>query len=543
MTEKAEDTHPDAWVERGVESRAVRVRWGFIGLLAASWLWAFFTCIPYWDRDPNYAFGWSVPPLMAFFLWRRLSDLPTSAWTGTDSKPVPWMLRNRWLIALAAFGVIPVEVFRNEFVQSTVFLYAVNLWAVGLSLAASGWLGGRRLAHASAFPILFFLTAIPWPGAIAQHIQQGLMKAVAEIVASVLLWIGIPVTLQGAQLHMDNGVVGIVEACSGIRSLQTSIMVGLAIGELHLLTRPRRIGLLGMGMMLAFVTNLGRTFTLCWVMERHGDKAMHDAHDPVGNVAMYSLIGLIYLAGRWLETPAVSQSASTPSLKWTDRWSRLNWDSVPDLRPLLVLGLALAAAIHGWYFALRVGIRPQVSGRFVSRTPNPATVVNREFSENVWAFLGADSGEQFDVQSADAPNGKVSFYHLFWKPGPKSLLALTHRPDACMPGAGWIMRPGVERTQIQFDGTPMEFLVFTFDRTDSKVSAIQLWGNWRNGKPVEFDFGLKLREHPESFSLLPSGRHLMGVEVLSAFATFEGTPPGLELFQREIPNHFRLNAE
>lgn len=89
----------------------------------------------------------------------------------------------------------------------------------------------------------------------------------------------------------------------------------------------------------------------------------------------------------------------------------------------------------------------------------------------------------------------------------------------------------------------MEFLVFTFDRTDSKISAIQLWGNWRNGKPVEFDFGLKLREHPESFSLLPSGRHLMGVEVLSAFATFEGTPPGLELFQREIPNHFRLSAE
>ena len=543
MDERPNDSGSGAAVARGEGFRDVQIRWGFIGLLVASWVWALFTCIPYWERDPNYAYGWSVPPLMAFFLWRRLSDLPASAWTGSDSQPVPWLLRNRWLLAMAALGVIPVEVFRNEFVQSTFFLYAVNFWAVGLSLAAAGWLGGRRLAGVSAFPILFFLTAIPWPGAVAQHIQQALMKAVAEIVAEILLWIGIPVTLQGAQLHMDNGVVGIVEACSGIRSLQTSIMVGLAIGELHLLTRRRRIGLLGLGVVLALVTNLGRTFTLCWVMERHGDKAMHDAHDPVGNVAMYSLIGLIYLAGRWLETPPESGMAASPPMSWTDRWSRLNWGSIPDLRPLLVLGLALAIAIHGWYFALRVGIRPQVSGRFVSRSPNPATVVNHEFSENVWAFLGADSGEQFDVQCADAPHGKVSFYHLFWKPGPKSLLALTHRPDSCMPGAGWVMRPDVGRTQIQFDGTAMEFLVFTFDRTDSRISAMQLWGNWRNGKPVDFDFGLKLREHPEAFSLLPSGRHLMGVEVLSAFATFEGEPPGLELFQREIPKHFSLGTD
>jgi hypothetical protein len=105
------------------------------------------------------------------------------------------------------------------------------------------------------------------------------------------------------------------------------------------------------------------------------------------------------------------------------------------------------------------------------------------------------------------------------------------------------MRPDVERTQIHFNGTPMEFLVFKFDRPDSKVSAIQVWGNWRNGKPVEFNFGVKLMEHPEAFSLLPSGRHLMGVEVLSAFATFEGEPPGLDLFQRYLPKYFDIDTD
>ncbi len=518
-------------------------RLGLMGLLAASWLWAFMTCMPFWERDPNYAYGWSVPPLMAFFLWRRLSDLPAAAWTGLRSRTLPSIVTNRWILALPALGILPVEIYRNEYVQSGLFLWMANLWAVSVSLAAAGWLGGRRLLVAVSFPILFHLTAVPWPGAVALPVQQGLMGAVAQIVSSVLLWIGIPVTLQGAQLHLANGVVGIVEACSGIRSLQTSIMVGLAIGELQMLTRGRRIGLLGLGVFLAFITNLGRTFTLCWIMDRHGDKAMHAAHDPVGNVAMYSLLGLIYLGGRILETPEGVAPRTGESLTWSRRWRLLNWDSVPDFRPFLAAGVAMALFVHGWYFVLRVNARPQVSGVFTSRTQDQTAVVNHEFSDSVWRVLGADIGEQFDINSPDAPHGKVSVYHLFWKPGPKTLMALTHRPDTCMPGVGWTMRPDVGRTRIEFNGVPMDFLVFTFDRPDSKTSAIQIWGVWRNGKPVDMDYGRELRVHPEVYGLLPSGRHLMGIEILSAFVTFEGETPGLELFQQQLPKYFDIDKD
>ena len=414
---------------------------------------------------------------------------------------------------------------------------------MSLGLAATGWLGGRTIFLAALFPILFHLTSVPWPGMITHTVQQDLMKAVAQMVSEVLLWMGIPVTLQGAQIHMENGVVGIVEACSGIRSLQTSIMVGLAIGELQMLTAPRRVGLLVVGVALALVSNLGRTLTLCWIMQEKGDKAMHEAHDMVGNIAMYSLLGLIYLIGRYLEKPEATVPTNDPSWAWSDRWKSVDWGKLPDLRPLLVMSLAMVVLVHGWYFAIRVWTKPQVAGVFTSKTKDQPAVVDREFSQTVWRDLGADTGEQFEASVPEAPHGKVSFYHLFWKPGPNTMMALYHRPDACMPGAGWTIRPGVAKTRIEFNGTPMDFHVFVLDRPGSKVSAIQIWGAWRNGKPVDMEFSDRMRANPERPGLLPSGRHLMGVEVLSAFVTFEGEAPDAGLFRKHLPRYFDLETD
>ena len=134
-------TNPD----RGISARQALanapIHWGFLGLLAVSWLWAFLTCMPYWEKDPNYAYGWSVPPLMAFFLWRRLADLPDSAWCRDRSTPIPRILRNPWVLAIPALGVLPLEVYRNEFAQSGWVVWTINLWAVSLGLVAAGWLG------------------------------------------------------------------------------------------------------------------------------------------------------------------------------------------------------------------------------------------------------------------------------------------------------------------------------------------------------------------------------------------------------------------
>lgn len=499
------------------------------------------SCKLFWELDPDYAYGWSVPPLVAFFIWRRLSDLPGAEWSRMASRPGRRFRVHPWLLALPALCVLPMEVYRTEYLQSGFFVWGVNLWAVGLTLLSAWWLGGRTLLATLLFPVLFYLTAAPWPAIVALPVKQGLMTNVTQIVAEILLWIGIPVTVQGAQLHLTNGVVGIVEACSGIRSLQTAIMVSLAIGELQLLDIPRRVGLFGLSILLAIVTNLGRTFTLCWIMERHGDTAMHSAHDPVGNVAMYSLLGMIYILGRLLTVDDVQPPNPSGALSWRRRMDSLKWGSVPDFRPFLAVALLMAFTAQAWYFALRVRLKPQVVGIFTPKLTNSGTTVKREFDEHVWRLLAADSGVQFDVVPDEPGQPKLSVYHLFWKPSPYVQYALGHRPDVCMPGAGWILRSGVRKTRIEFNGHPMDFAVFTFDREDSKTKGLQVWGIWRNGKPLEMDYQRVLRSSPEVFGFFPSGRHLMGIEIVSAFITFEGEPPGLEVFERQLPRYFEVN--
>jgi exosortase len=541
MDEKPDGSRQSSNSSGGRQVNNSANRWTFFGVVAASWIWAILSCKRFWELDPDYAYGWSVPPLVAFFIWRRLSDLPQDAWSRMKARPDSKISANPWLLALPALGVLPLEVYRTEYLQSGFFVWSVNLWAVSLTLASAWWLGGGTLLRTLLFPVLFYLTAAPWPAIVALPLKQGLMTNVTHIVAEILLWIGIPVTMQGAQLHMANGVVGIVEACSGIRSLQTALMVSLAIGELQLLTTGRRAALLGVSVLLALATNLGRTFTLCWIMEKHGDKAMHSAHDPVGNVAMYSLLGLIYLAGRLMTQTDAETNAPIGSTSWSTRMNALKWGSIPNFRPFLAVGLIMAFTAQAWYFVLRVKHKPQVVGIFAPKLKDSANTVTHEFDEHVWRLLAADSGVQFDILPTEPNSPKISVYHLFWKPSPYVQYALGHRPDVCMPGAGWILRSGVRKTQITFNGHPMDFSVFTFDREDSKTKGIQVWGIWRNGNPVEMDYQRVLRSSPEVFGLFPSGRHLMGIEIVSAFITFEGEAPGLEAFEHHLPKYFEVN--
>ena len=539
MNENPGDAQGASGVPGGSDSRGAATQWTFLGVLAASWVWAMLSCKLFWELDPDYAYGWSVPPLVAFFIWRRLTDLPKESWARMNSSPGTRVPVHPWLLALPALCVLPLEVYRTEYLQSGFFVWGVNLWAVLLTLTSAWWLGGRTLLGALLFPVLFYLTAAPWPAIVAIPVKQGLMSNVTQIVAEILLWVGIPVNMQGAQLHLNNGVVGIVEACSGIRSLQTSIMVSLAIGELQLLGTRRRIGLLGVSILLALATNLGRTFTLCWIMEKHGDKAMHSAHDPVGNVAMYSLLGMIYIIGRLLTRDDGSGFQSEP-LPWGTRLNSLKWGTLPDFRPFLAVALVMAFTAQAWYFVLRVKLKPQVVGIFTPKLTDSATTVRREFDEQVWRLLAADSGVQFDIVPNGPDQARLSVYHLFWKPSPYVQYALGHRPDICMPGAGWNLRSEVRKTRIDFNGHAMDFAVFTFDREDSRVKGLQIWGIWRNGKPVEMDYQRVLRSSPEVFGFLPSGRHLMGIEIVSAFTTFEGDPPGLEIFERSLPKYFEV---
>src|SRR5206468_624137 len=174
-----------------------------------------------WRFNEQYSYGWFVPFFVAYLFWLRWEDRPKveagSREHGARSFAVV-------LIVGAAIILLPLRVFEvaSSDYRPLGWLHAFAVVTITLSIVyLSG--GGSWLRH-FAIPVLFFLTAVPWVTAIEAPVIEGLMRSVAAIAAEVLAMFGIPAQAEGNLMRLPSGLVGVNEACSGVRSLQTSIM-------------------------------------------------------------------------------------------------------------------------------------------------------------------------------------------------------------------------------------------------------------------------------------------------------------------------------
>ena len=117
------------------------------------------------------------------------------------------------------------------------------------------------------------------------------MRIIASIATETVSLLGIPAEVQGNLIRISRGLVGVNEACSGVRSLQTSIMVGLLFGELKRLTTPRRLALLAGAIAIALIANLFRAIFLVWMAASKGLAEVDRWHDTAGYIIVAVVFG------------------------------------------------------------------------------------------------------------------------------------------------------------------------------------------------------------------------------------------------------------
>src|SRR5205085_3998877 len=170
-----------------------------------------------------------------------------------------------------------------------------TLVAVALTMVVVWRMGGLPWLRHFAFPIMFVLVAVPWISAIEVPIVQGLMPTLASIATEALSLFGIPAEVEGNLVRINGGIVGVNEACSGVRSLQTSIMIGLLLGELKRLTVLRRIILVGIAVAIALFANFLRALFLVSIAARENLAAIGRWHDLAG----YAIVALVLAGTMW----------------------------------------------------------------------------------------------------------------------------------------------------------------------------------------------------------------------------------------------------
>lgn len=496
-------------------------------LCCGYWLWLIWACAGEWTSSEDYNYGWFVPPLALYFLWKRMGGAHVAA---SPAGVAPIARALVWCVIIASIAVI----FPLEIVRQTPIHWRPNLWAIGL-LAASNtlavaWLaGGNARLKIFLVPALFMLVGIPWPTFVESLVSFPLMQVVAKWAVAFVHLLGYPATAAGTTITLPNCAVGVEEACSGLRSLQTALMAGIAAGELARLRVGGRIALLAAAFVMAFFANQVRVLILVFAGISGGTASVQQWHDTAGCVVLAILLGGVGLAtaiakrlGRRIPPTGKTQVAN-PDAASTDppRSSLLAWVA-------LALGCLAMLGAHGWYW-WRASLASPPSPPMLEPSQQGGFIVDRNVPPAILGVLQPDEYAYIRESVAGTPARAVG-YHFYWKPREGNANQLYHRPDQCMPGAGWRIDGAVTRETVRIGGRDFVFNVFPFRGPSGP--ALMLWGSFLNGEPVEIKFTNDVYLNTANLAqFIRTGTRIYSYEVAACIMPY---PPGRRPTDAEV---------
>jgi exosortase len=410
------------------------------------WLEIVFQLQSEWSLNPQYGYGWTVPFLAAWLFYQRWLSRPAPAPEAHAGLTIS-------LAVVAAALFLPARMIAVANPDWRLISWTMSLAAVVMTLCALQLAGGVPWSRHFAFPVLFFLVAVPWPVQLEQAVVQSLMRADTAITIQILNLIGTLAVRHGNVIELSTGQVGIDDACTGVRSLQATFMVALFLGEFYRMRFGRRVLLVVAGAVIAFVCNIGRTFILCEVAANSGVAAIDRWHDSAGftilGICLFALWGL----SLWLKPGAASERQTmTPASRGVGR----GWLAVA-----LILWLVLAEiATAVWYS----GPSQNVSSAPWNVTwPTSEPEYRREpIPEAAQLLLRYNEGGAATWRSAD--DRRWMMYSFHWLPGrTAALFVKNHRPDICLPASGLTMEQQSGVHLVTVNGVPLPIRSYRFD--------------------------------------------------------------------------------
>lgn len=147
------------------------------------------------------------------------------------------------------------------------------------------------------FPVLIWMISAPLVDALERQVSLFLLNKVTVVVFFVFDMTLHPLEQQGNVLILPTGMVGVADACSGIRSLTACLFAGSFLAAVFLNSIWRKIALVATAMLFAFLTNILRSLVLTGVAYYQGPEAIEGTiHDVTGYaVLVLTSIGLIVL--------------------------------------------------------------------------------------------------------------------------------------------------------------------------------------------------------------------------------------------------------
>jgi exosortase len=279
------------------EGRSAKLNLGPLPVCVLILLWGYvvYRLGTLWHSNEDYTFGWFVPLLCLCLFRERWKRRPARS-------PVRPAGGTYFMLGIFGLSLLPAALFLEIIPNWRSAGWLLAGAAIGITFIILYFLGGRSWSRFFAFPVIFLLVAVPWPPRFEHPLKDNMSRLNATVSAASANVLGSPAVRRGMLIETSPGLVGVDEACSGIRSFQASVMVALFLGELFSYGILRRGVLLFGAVMLAFACNVIRTTYLVRIADLHGIAAVNLRHDQAGFAILgVTLLGLLVLV--WLLRP------------------------------------------------------------------------------------------------------------------------------------------------------------------------------------------------------------------------------------------------
>jgi exosortase A len=276
-----------------------------------------------WNSSETFAHGYIILPISLWLVWRRRANFAAYP-------PIPY-----WpallLVALAGAGWLAARMGEVQVVMQYAFVAMFPLIALAVL--------GRRLAGSLAFPLLFLLFAVPF----GEIFVGPLIEFTADFTVAAVQATGIPVLRSGTRFELPTGSWSVVEACSGVRYLISSITLGALYAYLTYRSTKRRLAFVALSVVVPIIANGLRAYMIVMIGHTSGMTMATGVDHLIYGWAFFGLVMFVmfWIGSYWREdeapepVPAPAPGATQASAVAAARSARV--------APMAVAVIALAA--------------------------------------------------------------------------------------------------------------------------------------------------------------------------------------------------------
>ena len=382
-----------------------------------------------WEKEA-YSYCWLIPPIVFFLIWLKRDELASMSskpsWTGLP--PIGVGIFFFWL------GELGGEYF-TMYVSSWLIL-------VGLCLLHLGW----QKLKIIGFPLFFILTMFPVPDFINTRIMLQLRMISSKLGVAMIQAYGLPVVREGNIIDLGFTKLQVVDACSGLHSLISLIVLCLLIVYFFKDHIWKRAVLLLSSIPLAIVTNSMRIAMTAILYKYFGAGVAEGFfHEFSGLLIFVICIPVLLIEMKILEKLPPAQSKTTFESKETETKTSENNPGSNNIKvskrgllfqPMFVTAVVLLVATlaisHAVDFREKIPIKKNLD-QFPLKIGEWAADRHQIMAQKFLDVLDLSEYVIMDYKNLDGK--RINFYVAYYASQRKG--ESIHSPATCLPGSGW----------------------------------------------------------------------------------------------------------